>query len=237
VSDIQALVSACNGAGAISVVDAVSSLGAVPFETDAWGVDVVLTGSQKALMTPPGLAFAAISPRAWEKSEQATLPRYYWDWRRARTAQEKGSTPFTPATSTVAALHTALGLILREGLDAVFARHVAIGRACRAGALAMGLELYSPNDDSAAVLTGMLTPEGIDAVQLRLALRDRFGITIAGGHGDIVNRLFRIGHIGYVDVFDITTALGAIEVLLLEMGAPVEPGAGAAALAAYRAAP
>jgi aspartate aminotransferase-like enzyme len=237
VSDIRALVAACNDAGAISVVDAISSLGAVPLETDAWGVDVVVTGSQKALMTPPGLSFASISGRAWARAEQATLPRFYWDWRRARTAQEKGSTPFTPATSTVAALHTALGLILAEGLDAVFARHVAIGRACRAGALAMGLELYSPNDDSAAVLTGILTPDGVDAVALRLALRDRFGITVAGGHGDIADRLFRIGHIGYVDVFDIATALGAIELLLGELGAPVRPGAGAAALAAYRSAP
>ena len=129
----------------------------------------------------------------------------------------------------------ALEAILAEGLENVFARHVALGRACRAGAKAMGLELYSPDDDSAAVLTGILTPEGIDAVALRLALRDRYGITIAGGHGDIVDRLFRIGHIGYVDVFDITTALGAIELQLVEMGATVERGAaGAAALAGVR---
>ena len=237
VSDIQSLVAACNEAGVISVVDAISSLGAVPLETDAWGIDVVVTGSQKALMTPPGLAFASISERAWAKSAEATLPRFYWDWAKARTAQEKGSTPFTPATSTVVALNAALELILAEGLEHVFARHVALGRACRAGAKAMGLELYSPDDDSAAVLTGILTPAGIDAVALRLALRDRYGITIAGGHGDIVDRLFRIGHIGYVDVFDITTVLGAIELQLVEMGATLERGAaGAAALAAYETA-
>jgi aspartate aminotransferase-like enzyme len=237
VSDIRSLVAACNEAGAISVVDAISSLGAVPLETDAWGIDVVVTGSQKALMTPPGLAFASISERAWAKSTDATLPRFYWDWAKARAAQEKGSTPFTPATSTVVALNAALELILDEGLDRVFARHVALGRACRAGAKAMGLELYSPDDDSAAVLTGILTPPGIDAVAMRLALRNRYGITIAGGHGDIVDRLFRIGHIGYVDVFDITTVLGAIELQLVEMGTAVERGAaGAAALAAYETA-
>ena len=237
VSDIRALAAACNDAGAISVVDAISSLGAVPLETDAWGIDVVVTGSQKALMTPPGLAFASISERAWAKAEQATLPRFYWDWARARAAQVKGSTPFTPATSTVVALNAALELILAEGLEHVFARHVALGRACRAGAKAMGLDLYSPDDDSAAVLTGILTPPGIDAVELRLALRDRHGITIAGGHGDVVERLFRIGHIGYVDVFDITTVLGAIELQLVEMGATVERGAaGAAALAAFETA-
>jgi len=237
VSDIRSLAAACNDAGAISVVDAISSLGAVPLETDAWGIDVVVTGSQKALMTPPGLAFASISERARAKAEQATLPRFYWDWAQARAAQAKGSTPFTPATSTVVALNAALELILAEGLEHVFARHVALGRACRAGAKAMGLDLYSPDDDTAAVLTGILTPPGIDAVELRLALRDRYGITIAGGHGDVVDRLFRIGHIGYVDVFDITTVLGAIELQLVELGATVERGAaGAAALAAYETA-
>jgi aspartate aminotransferase-like enzyme len=237
VSDLEAIAAACNEAGAISVVDAISSLGAVPLETDAWGIDVVVTGSQKALMTPPGLAFASISERAWAKSAEAKLPRFYWDWAKARAAQEKGSTPSTPATSTVVALNAALELILEEGLDHVFARHVALGRACRAGAKAMGLELYSPDDDSAAVLTGMLTPEGVDAVKLRLALRDQYGITLAGGHGDIADRLFRVGHIGYVDVFDITTVLAAVELQLVEMGATVERGAaGAAALAAYETA-
>jgi aspartate aminotransferase-like enzyme len=236
VCDLESLVTQCHKAGALSVVDAISSLGAVPLETDAWGVDVVVTGSQKALMTPPGLAFVSVSEHAWRKAEQATLPRFYWDWQRARAAQEKGSTPFTPATSTVVALDTALGLLLDEGLEHAFARHVALGRACRAGAKAMGLELYSPDDDSSAVLTAILTPEGVDAVELRLALRDRHGITVAGGHGDVADRLFRIGHIGYVDVFDITTALAAVELELAEVGAPVERGAGvAAALEAFDA--
>jgi aspartate aminotransferase-like enzyme len=233
VSDIRSLVQACNDAGVISVVDAISSLGAVPLETDDWGIDVVVTGSQKALMTPPGLAFAAISERAWARSAEATLPRYYWDWAGARKNQAKGSTPFTPATSIVVALNAALELILAEGLESIHARHVALGRACRAGAKAMGLELYSPDDDGAAVLTGILTPPNIDAIALRLALRDRYGITIAGGHGDVAKRLFRIGHIGYVDIFDITTALGAVELQLVEMGATVERGAAGAALAAY----
>jgi aspartate aminotransferase-like enzyme len=236
VCDLESLVTVCREAGALSVVDAISSLGAVPLETDAWGVDVVVTGSQKALMTPPGLAFVSVSERAWRKAEQATLPRFYWDWQRARAAREKGSTPFTPATSTVVALDRALGLLLAEGLEQAFARHVALGRACRAGAKAMGLELYSPDDDSSAVLTAILTPEGVDAVELRLSLRDRHGITLAGGHGEVADRLFRIGHIGYVDVFDITTALAAVELELAEVGASVERGAGvAAALEAFDA--
>ena len=167
-------------------------------------------------------------------TDTATLPRFYWDWQRQRTVQAKGSTPFTPATSTIVALTEALGLVLADGLEAAFERHRALGRACRAGIKEIGLELYSPDDDSAAVLTGALTPEGVDAVALRLALRDNHGITIAGGHGDLVSRLFRIGHIGHVTVEQIAGALTAIEEELLAAGADVELGnAAPAALAAF----
>jgi aspartate aminotransferase-like enzyme len=224
VSDLEALLAVCREAGALTVVDAVSSLGAVPLETDAWGADVVVTGSQKALMTPPGLAFVSVSEQAWRRRETGTLPRFYWDWAAMRKAQEKGSTPFTPATSTVVALAEALRLLLEDGLEAAFARHVALGRACRAGIKAMGLELYSPDEDRAAVLTAALTPEGVDAVALRLALRDRHAITIAGGHGDLVPRLFRIGHIGYVSIDDIASALTAVEEELVAAGVELEPG-------------
>jgi aspartate aminotransferase-like enzyme len=234
VADLEGLAAACREAGALAVVDAVSSLGAVPVETDAWGLDVVVTGSQKALMSPPGLGFVAVSERALERSRAATSPRFYWDWQALLASQAKDTTRFTPAVSTVVALDAALGLLLDEGLETAFARHVALGRACRAGVKAMGLELYSPDDDRSAVLTAVLTPEGVDAVELRLALRDRHGITIAGGHGEIADRLFRIGHIGWVDVFDITTALAAVELELAEAGAEIERGvAVAAALDAY----
>ena len=234
VSELEPLLQACAEAGALSIVDAVSSLGAVPLDTDAWGADVVVTGSQKALMTPPGLAFAAVSERGWERTATATLPRFYWDWARQRRVQETGSTPFTPATSLVVALVEALGIVLDGGLETAFARHRALGRACRAGIKAIGLELYSPDDDSAAVLTGALTPDGIDAVELRLALRDRHGITIAGGHGELFPRLFRIGHMGNVSVEDIAEALTAIEEELAAAGADVELGRAApAALEAF----
>ncbi len=237
VADLEVLLEVSREAGALTIVDAISSLGAVPLETDAWGADVVVTGSQKALMTPPGLSFVAVSERAWVRSEAATLPRFYWDWQKMRKAQEKGSTPFTPATSTVVALAEALRLLLEDGLETAFARHIALGRSCRAGVRALGLELYSPDDDRAAVLTAALTPDGVDAVALRLALRDRHGITIAGGHGELVPRLFRIGHIGYVGIDEIATALAAIEGELAAAGVAVEPGAAAsAARAAYGAA-
>ncbi|HJS49693.1 MAG TPA: alanine--glyoxylate aminotransferase family protein [Gaiellaceae bacterium] len=235
VSDVHALAQVAHDTGALVVVDAVSSLGAVPLETDAWGLDVVVAGSQKALMTPPGLSVVTVSSAAWERSRGATLPRFYFDWERMRASLETGSTPFTPAVTIVAGLDVALGLVLEEGLDAAFARHAALGRACREGAKAMGLELFSPDEDRSAIVTAILTPNGVDARELVLALRDRFGITVAGGHGELGSKMFRIGHIGYYDVFDITTALAAVELLLVESGADVERGAAVArALEAYR---
>jgi serine---pyruvate transaminase len=237
VSDVRSLAQAAREAGALTVVDAVSSLGAVPVDTDAWGLDVVVAGSQKALMTPPGLSLATVSPGAWERCARTTTPRFYFDWAKLRASLETGTTPFTPAVSLVVSLDAALGLLFEEGLDATFARHAALGRACREGVKAMGLELFSPDEERSAVVTAILTPDGVDARELVLALRDRFGITVAGGHGELASRMFRIGHIGYYDVFDITTALAAVEVLLVESGADVEPGAAVArALETYRTA-
>ena len=222
VADLQALAAAAKDAGALVAVDAVSSLGAVPLETDAWGLDVVVSGSQKALMTPPGLALVTVSERAWAR--RGAAPRFYFDWERTRAAQEQLDAAFTPATSLVVALDVALGLLLEEGLEAAFERHVRLGRACRAGARAMGLELFSPDDDSASVVTAIRAPEGIDSGELVLALRDRFGITLAPGQGPLKGKVFRIGHIGWFDVFDITTALAAVELALTEAGAEIERG-------------
>jgi serine---pyruvate transaminase len=234
VADVQALAAAAHEAGALCVVDAVSSLGAVPLETDAWSLDVVVSGSQKALMTPPGLSLTTVSPTAWERSARSTSPRFYFDWARMQAQLEAGSTPFTPAVSLVASLDAALGILLEEGLEAAFARHAALGRACREGVKAMGLELFSPDEERSAIVTAILTPGGVDAREVVLALRDRFGITVAGAHGDMAPKMLRIGHIGYYDVFDITTALAALETLLVERGADVERGAAVArALEAY----
>ena len=234
VSDVQAVAQAAHDAGALVVVDAVSSLGAVPLETDAWDLDVVVAGSQKALMTPPGLSLVTVSQAAWERSQSAAMPRFYFDWERMRVSLESGSTPFTPAVTLVGSLDVALGLLLEEGLEAAFARHASLGRACREGAKAMGLELFSPDEERSAIVTAILTPPGVDARELVLALRVRFGITVAGGHGELSSKMFRIGHIGYYDVLDITTVLAAVEALLVEGGADIERGAAAArALEAY----
>jgi serine---pyruvate transaminase len=224
VSDLQPLAAAARDAGALSVVDAISSLGAVSLETDAWGIDVVAAGAQKALMTPPGLALVSASEPAWQKSATATSPSYYFDWEITRKGQSTLDVPVTPPVSLVAGLNVALGLILDQGLDAAFERHARLGRACREGVKAMGLELFSPDDDSSAVVTAVRAPEGIDSDELVLLLRDRHGVTLAPGQGELKGRIFRIGHIGYYDVFDITTALAAVELALVELGAEVERG-------------
>jgi len=227
VADIQSLAEVAKDAGAWVVVDAVSSLGAVPLEMDDWGLDVVVAGSQKALMTPPGLATVAVSEAAWEAVGRATLPRFYLDWNRTRQAQAKLDSAFTPAVSLVVALDVALGLLLEEGLDAAFERHTLLGRACRAGVKAMGLDLFSPDEDRSAVVTAAHMPDGLESVQLTRALRDRHGITIAGGQGALKEKIFRIGHIGWFDEFDIATALSAVELVLGELGATIERGVAA----------
>jgi serine---pyruvate transaminase len=222
VADVRALAAVAKENGSLVVVDAVSSLGAVPLETDEWGLDVVVSGSQKALMAPPGVAFASVSEAAY--AARASSPRFYFDWERIRAAQARLDAAYTPAVSVIAALDVALGILLGEGLDAAFERHIRLGRACRAGAKAMGLELFSPDDDSAAVVTAVRAPEGINGTDVVKALLHDHGITIANGQGPLKGQIFRIGHIGYFDVFDITTALAAVELVLAELGADIERG-------------
>jgi serine---pyruvate transaminase len=232
VADVQALAAAAKEAGALVVVDAVSSLGAIPCETDAWHLDVVVSGSQKALMSPPGLGLAAVSEAAF--AARGSSPRFYFDWERTRKAQRQLDAPFTPPVSLVAGLDVALGLLLDEGLEAAFERHVRLGRAARAGVKALGLELFSPDEDRSAVVTAVRTPGEIDSGDVVKGVRDRFGITIANGQGDLKGKIFRLGHIGWFDVFDIATQVAAVELVLAELGADVERGAAVtAALEAY----
>jgi serine---pyruvate transaminase len=205
------------------VVDAISSLGAVPLETDAWGIDVVVSGSQKALMTPPGLAMISVPERVWERVVPSRS--FYFDWGKTKKAQEVFDAAFTPAVSLIKGLDVALGLLLDRGLEAAFERHVRLGRAARAGVKAMGLELFSPDDDGAAVVTAVRVPEGVDGNELLLHLRDRHGVTLAPGQGALKGKIFRIGHIGWFDVFDIATAIAAVELSLIELGADIERGA------------
>jgi aspartate aminotransferase-like enzyme len=236
VADVRALAAAAKDAGALVVLDAVSSLGAVPCETDDWGLDVVVSGSQKALMTPPGLGLAAVSEAAF--AAVGSSPRFYFDWERTRKAQRTLDAPFTLPVSLVAGLDVALGLLLDEGLEASFDRHVRLGRAARAGVKALGLELFSPDEDRSAVVTAVRAPSGVDGTDVVKGLRDRFGITIANGQGELKGKIFRLGHIGWFDVFDITTQIAAVELVLADLGADVERGvAVTAALEAFESAP
>jgi len=234
VADVRSLAAAAKEAGSLVVVDAVSSLGAVPCETDEWGLDVVVSGSQKALMTPPGLGLAAVSEAAFDRV--GSSPRFYFDWERTRKAQQTLDAPFTLPVSLVGGLDVALGLLLEEGLDASFDRHVRLGRATRAGVKALGLELFSPDEDRSAVVTAVRAPSGVDGTDVVKALRDRFGITIANGQGELKGKIFRLGHIGWFDVFDITTQIAAVELVLADLGADVERGvAVTAAVEAFEA--
>jgi aspartate aminotransferase-like enzyme len=220
VADVRGIREAVEGT--TLVVDAISSLGAVPLETDAWGIDVVVSGSQKALMSPPGLAMVSVPEHVLARVKE---PRtFYFDWRANKKAQDKLDAAFTPAVSIIRSLDVALGLLLGDGLEAAYARHVRLGRAARAGIKAMGLELFSPDDDGAAVVTAVRSPEGIDSDELLLHLRDRHGVTLAPGQAHLKGRIFRIGHIGWFDVFDIASALAAVELSLTELGAEIDRG-------------
>jgi serine---pyruvate transaminase len=215
----------------VSIVDAVSGLGACPLRTDEWGVDVVVAGSQKALMTPPGLGFVSASSRAMRAHEEARMPRYYFDWTAAKKAYAKSppQTAWTPAVSLIVQLDIALRQLLEEGIENVFERHVMLGRAAREGIKGMGLGLFGPDEDMNSAVTAAWVPEGIDGKQVvRLMFREH-GIQVAGGQGPMEGRIFRIGHCGYFDAYDIIATIAAAELALESLDYPVELGKGVGA--------
>jgi aspartate aminotransferase-like enzyme len=226
VHDIQALAGIVRRTEALLVVDAITSLGVMDLPMDAWGVDVAVSGSQKALMLPPGLSFAALSDRAWERVPLARLPKFYFDFARERKAIVGNQSAYTPAVSLVVGLRETLRLILTEGLPDVFARHDRLARAARAGVQALGLTLFAEHPGAAC--TAVTAPPGIDGGAVVKGIRKR-GITIAGGQGSMKGKMFRISHMGYVDPFDVLTALGALEMVLADLGHPVSFGAGVGA--------
>ena len=231
VHDVQALAAVARDHDVILAVDAISGLGAAELEQDAWGVDVVVAGSQKALMCPPGLAFASVSQRALDFAAAQPGGRFYFDWARVAKGQRQDppTSPFTPAVSLFRALDVALDLIEEEGLDQVLARHVLLARATRAGAQALGLELFGDPDERSTVVTAVNLPESVDGAQVPRLLRDRYGITANGGQDHLKGKILRIAHCGYFGAFDILTSLASLELVLQELGADVELGAGVAA--------
>jgi aspartate aminotransferase-like enzyme len=200
------------------LVDSVSGLGSLPCPVDAWDLDVVVSGSQKGWMVPPGLAFMSMSPRAWAAHARATMPRYYFDAARARDAQAKGQTPWTPALSLFYALDVALDLLEQEGWEQVYARHARIGAYTRRGVKALGLELLADERVASDTVTAVKVPDGVDAAALRRLLREDYGVVLAGGQGALSGKIVRIGHMGLVSEADIDAALTALGQALTRLG-------------------
>src|SRR4051795_7310970 len=228
VHDIRAIAEVTNRRGAILVVDAVSGIGAAELRQDEWGVDVVVAGSQKALMIPPGLAFASVSQKALDLVESRPGGRYYFDWVKTAKSQRKGNSPFTPAVPLFQALDVALDLIAEEGLDNVFARHDLLARATRAGVQALNLDLFGNPDERSTVVTAIELPQDIDGGKVPGALR-KLGITANGGQDHLKGKILRIAHCGYFGAFDIVTSLSGLEMVLHQLGREVEHGAAAGA--------
>jgi aspartate aminotransferase-like enzyme len=215
------------------IVDAISALGVFPILTDKWGLDVVVTGSQKALMLPPGLAMVALSEKAWSFTETSTCPKYYFNFRKEKKAQAQNQTAYTPAVSLIIGLKRVLEEIKKEGLEKVFDHHARLAQATRTAMEALGLELYAKDSPSDAV-TAVKVPPGIDGAAIPRMMRDQFGITIAGGQDRAKGKIFRIAHLGYVDIFDLTTGIAALEMVLKKLGYDITFGKGVgAALAVY----
>lgn len=213
---------------AVLLVDAVSGLGVMECRTDAWRVDVCCTGSQKALMLPPGLAFLSVSAKAWQAIERNPARRaFYFDLKKAREKLATFDTPYTPAHTLLRALRASLKRIRAEGIEAIWARQARTAAAARAGFAALGLELFAARP--AAGLTAVRMPPGIDSTTLLARLEERYGLKLANGQGPLKGKILRLAHMGYIDQFDVLAALSGIELVLQELGYPVEPGRGVAA--------
>jgi aspartate aminotransferase-like enzyme len=231
VHDVKAIAEVAHKHGALIIVDAISGLGAGELHQDDWELDVVVSGSQKALMLPPGLGFASPNEAALERAAARPQGRFFFDWVKASKGQKKDppDSPFTPPVNLFMALGKALDMILEEGMPAVYDRHRLLGRAARAAMKAHGLEIYGLDAEEAAVVTAVSVPDGIDGNQITKIMRDKYGITIAGGQSQLKGKIFRIAHCGYFGPFDIITVVSALELTINELGGSLELGAGVGA--------
>jgi len=227
---IEALAAAVRAAApdALILVDAISGLGAVPFETDAWGLDVVVSGSQKAWMVAPGLVFVSVSARAWEAAATARMPKFYFDLVAHKTSAEAGQTPWTPAVAVMFQLDVALNLLEQEGQAEIWRRHAAVGAAVRAGLTTLGFKLLADPKFASDTVTGAYIPEELEWKTFNGKLR-KLGLVVAGGQGALKGKIFRIGHMGHVTIPAILNAIAVLEQTLIELDRPVTPGAAVAA--------
>ncbi len=230
-NDIEAIGEVVGNYDALLIVDGITGIGVHPLKVDEWGVDAAVTGSQKGLMIPPGLAFVSLSDRAWSAIESSDLPTYYFSFPRAKKALAKGQNPWTPALTLIMGLEHALDQIKAEGLDQLYKRHERLAEATRIGVRGLGLELLA--DHPSNVLTAVKVPEGVDGKALVGYLRNDLGILFAGGQGHLKGKIFRIAHIGYFDDFDILVAIAGLERALKSVGYDVKLGAGLAAAQDY----
>ncbi|MEH2406339.1 pyridoxal-phosphate-dependent aminotransferase family protein [Nostoc sp.] len=214
---------------ALIIVDAVTSLGAFNLPVDAWGLDIVASGSQKGYMIPPGLGFVSVSPKAWEAYKTAKLPKYYLDLGKYRKATAKNTTPFTPPVNLIVALHTTLRIMKEEGLESIFARHERLKKATRAAIQGLNLPLLAADSSASPAITAV-APQGIEPDKIRSLMKKRFDIALAGGQDHLSNKIFRIGHLGFVSDRDILSCIASLEVTLRELGyEDFTPGSGIAA--------
>jgi aspartate aminotransferase-like enzyme len=228
-NDLESLAKVVRAHGALILVDAVSSLAAIDLQTDAWGIDVVASASQKALMNPPGLGFVSLSQRAWKAYEQAKMPRFYMDLKAAKEYLERGQTPWTPALPQMFGLQVSLRTVLSEGLQASFERHRRLGAAAREGAAAMGLKLFADPAHASNTVTAILSPDGLAPSDIRKHLLEKYSVVLAGGQQRLMDQVFRIGHMGYVSDTEVMACLAALGTGLNELGFKADTAAALAA--------
>ena len=229
---LQELARAARNAERLVVVDGVSSISSIDIETDAWGVDVAVSGSQKGWMAPPGLALVSVSERAWAQQAKARSPRFYFDWKEARTWAEKGMTPFTPALPVVFAVQEGLRMLEEEGLSNVYERHERLARAAQAGLHALGFQLFAQDGYRSNTVTSAVPPPGLDVGAFRGLLNTKYGVVIAGGQGKMTGKMVRVGHLGAVAEGDVVQVIWAIEQALEELDIAPADGRGVAAVSA-----
>ncbi|MFQ5965404.1 MAG: pyridoxal-phosphate-dependent aminotransferase family protein [Candidatus Scalinduaceae bacterium] len=225
VHDIEGIAKAVKNHNVLLIVDAITGVGVHPLMMDDWGIDIAVAGSQKGCMLPPGLAFVCVGQSAWEAIKKAGLPKYYWDFKKMSKSLSNNTTAFTPAITLIMAAGKALDMIREEGIENVWERHARLAHAAREGIRALGLELFA-GDASSNVLTAVKSPEGFDINSAIKRLRDESGVTITGGQDELKGKIFRIGHMGYVNEFDIILAISAVEKCLHENGYKIELGKG-----------
>ncbi len=226
--DIKSVASIVKKTDALFVVDAISALVAHDLKTDEWGIDVMVGGSQKGVMLPPGLSFVSVSDKAWKMADVAKTPKFYFNFKKERENLAKNQTLFTSPVTLIIGLNTCIKMLQDEGFENVLARHERLAKATRAGATALGLKLF-PKENPSNALTAIEAPAGVDGQAIYKDLRVKYGITGAGGQDKLKGKIFRIAHLGYADTFDVITAIAGIEMVLKGLGHPVKLGTGVGA--------